>query len=194
MNECNSLEIDNTKLTEQTKIRLNKITEIENYFHQEINQGKLCSKKLSKYVAAFDYIDKVLSATSGATIGLSATSGGVCIISAESVVGASVGIAGARFTLIFSLRTGIIKKLLSITRNNMKKHDKILMLAKSKLNSIKTLVSQALIDMEISHGEFVATFKEKDKYEKMKEIETNVSEKLEEKTENMRLNSVNSRT
>ena len=155
---------------------------------------KTSSKKLSKYVAAFDYIDKVLSATSGATIGLSATSGGVCIISAESVVGASVGIAGARFTLIFSLRTGIIKKLLSITRNNMKKHDKILMLAKSKLNSIKTLVSQALIDMEISHGEFVATFEEKDKYEKMKEIETNVSEKLEEKTENMRLNSVNSRT
>ena len=49
MNECNSFELDNTKLTEQTKIRLNKITEIENYFHQEINQRKLCSKKLSKY-------------------------------------------------------------------------------------------------------------------------------------------------
>ena len=68
MNECNYLEIDKTKLTEQTKIRLDKISEIENYFHQEINQRKLCSKKISKYVAAFDYIDKiliVLSATSG---------------------------------------------------------------------------------------------------------------------------------
>ena len=42
MNECNSLEIDKTKLTEQTKIRLNNITEIENYFHKEINQMKLC--------------------------------------------------------------------------------------------------------------------------------------------------------
>ena len=43
------------------------------------------------------------------------------------------------------------------------------MLAKSKLNSIKTLVSQALIDMDISHEEFVTILKEKDKYEKMKE-------------------------
>ena len=55
-----------------------------------------------------------------------------------------VGIAGARFTLIFSLTTGIIKKLLSVTRNKKKKHDKILMLTKSKLNSIETLVSQVL--------------------------------------------------
>ena len=67
------------------------------------------------------------------------------------------------------------------------------MLAKSKLNSIETLISQALIDMEISHEEFIAIFKEKDKYEKMKENVRNASEKLEEKTENMRLNSVNSR-
>ena len=86
-----------------------------------------------------------------------------------SVVGAPVGIAGASFTLIFSLTTGIIKKLLSITRNKKKKHDKILMLAKSKLNSIETLVSQALIDMEISNEEFITTLKEKDKHKKMKE-------------------------
>ena len=67
------------------------------------------------------------------------------------------------------------------------------MLAKSKLNSIQTLISQALIDMEISHEEFIAIFKEKDKYEKMKENVRNGGEKLEEKkTENVRLNSVNS--
>ena len=69
MNESNSIEvIDRTNLTEQTKIRLNKITKIENYFYQEINQRKLCSKKLSKYITPFDYIDKiliVLSATTG---------------------------------------------------------------------------------------------------------------------------------
>ena len=68
-NESNSIETnDRTNLTEQTKVRLNKITEIENYFHQEINLRKSCSKKLSKYVTAFDYIDKiliVLSAVSG---------------------------------------------------------------------------------------------------------------------------------
>ena len=68
------------------------------------------------------------------------------------------------------------------------------MLPKSKFNGIETLISQALIGMEISHEEFVAIFKEKDKYEKMKESVRNVSEKLEEKTENIGLNSVNSRT
>ena len=78
-----------------------------------------------------------------------------------SVVGALVGIASASFTLMFSLTTGIIKKLLSITRNKKKKHDKILMLAKSKLDSIETLVSQALIDMEISYEEFNAIIREK---------------------------------
>ena len=176
-------EIDKTNLTEETKIRLNKIAEIENYFIQMINQRKSCSKKFSKYVTAFDYIDKIL-------LVLSATSGGVYIISFASVVGAPVGIAGASFTLIFFLTTGIIKKLLSITRNKNKRHHKILTLAKIKLNSIETLVSQALIDMEISHGEFVAIFKEKDKYEKMKENVGNVSEKQE----NMRLNSVDLRT
>ena len=65
---------------------------------------------------------------------------------------------------------------------------------KNKLNSIETVVSQALIDMEISHKEFITILKEKDKCEKMKENVRNLSEELEEKTENMRLNSVNSRT
>ena len=131
-------------LTDLTKYRLNERTRIENYFNEEINQRKLYSKKLSTYVTAFDYIDKIL-------IVLSATTGGVSIISFASAVGIPVGIASASFTLIFSLTTGIIKKLLSITRNKKKKHDKILMLAKSKLNSIETLISQTLIDMEIRH-------------------------------------------
>ena len=67
------------------------------------------------------------------------------------------------------------------------------MLAKSKLSSIETLVSQALIDMEINHEVFITILKEKDKYEKMKENVRSVSKKLEEKDEDMRLNSVNSR-
>ena len=85
---------------------------------------------------------------------LSATSSGNCIILSEIVVGAPVGIESASFTLIISLGTGRIKKLLSIARNKKKKHDKILMLAKSKLDSIETLVSQALTDMEIIHEKF----------------------------------------
>ena len=146
-------------MTDQTKYRFNKISKIDNYFNQEINKKKWCSKKLSKYVTVFDYIDKIL-------IVLSATSGGVCIISSVSVVRALVAIAGAIFALIFSLTAEIIKKLLSITRNKKKKHDKILMLAKSKLNSIEVLVSQALTDMEIRHEEFDAFMKEKRKYKR----------------------------
>ena len=95
---------------------------------------KSCSKKLNKYVTAFDYVDKIL-------IGLSTATSGVSIILFTSIVGVPVGIASASFTLIFSLTTGIVKKLLNLTRNK-KRHDKILMLAKSKLNSIETLISQ----------------------------------------------------
>ena len=68
------------------------------------------SKKLSKYVAAFDYIDKILNE-------LSVTSGGVSIVSFTIVIEVLVGIARADFTLTFSLTTGIIKKLLCSTRN-----------------------------------------------------------------------------
>ena len=102
---------------------------------------------------------------------------------------APVGIASASFTLIFSLKTGIIRKLLSITRNKKKKHYKILMLARSKLNSIESLVSQALIDIEISREDFVTILGEKNKRKKMKENLMNVNEQQE----NKRLNSVNSK-
>ena len=119
----NSLEtIDKTVLSEQTKFQLSEIIGIENYFYQEINQRKSGSKKLNKCVTTFDYIDKTL-------IVLSATSSGASIISFTSIIGAPVGIARASLTLIFSLTTGIVKKLLNITRNKKKKHDKILMLA-----------------------------------------------------------------
>ena len=160
-------EINKINLSEQTKFRQSEIIRIENYFHQKINQRQSCSKKLIKYVAAFDYIDKIL-------IILKATSSGVCIISSASVDGAPVGIASASFTLIFSLKIGIIKKLLSIARNKKKKHDKILMLAKGKLDSIETLISKALIDMEISDEEFNAIISKKQKYERMKENVRNI--------------------
>ena len=161
MNKSNSIEaIDKTDLSEQTKFRLDEISKIENYFIEEINQRKSCSKKLSKYVTIFDYIDQAL-------IVLSAPSAGVSIISFTSIAGTPVGIASVSLNLFFPLTTGIIKKLLNIIRNKKKKHVKILMLAKSKLNNIETLISsQALVDMEISHKEFVTILKEKDKGER----------------------------
>ena len=91
MNECNSIRaIGKTDLSEQTKFQLDEIIKIENYFIKEINQRKSCSQKLSKYVPTFDYIDKIL-------IVLSATTGGVSIISFTTVIGAPVGIASASF-------------------------------------------------------------------------------------------------
>ena len=184
MNESNSIEaFDKTSLTNQIKFRLDEISETENYFIEQINQRKSCSKKLSNYVAVFDYFDQVL-------IVLSATSGGVSIISFTSIAGAPVGIASTSLTLFFSLTTGIVKRLLNITRNKKKKHDKSLMLAKSKFNSIETLVSQALIDMAISHEEFTTILKEKDTYGKMKD---NLRSK-NEKYEIMTLSSIKSKT
>ena len=95
MNKQISIEaIDKTDLSEQTKFWLDEISKIENFFIEEINQKKSSSKNLSKYVAAFEYIYKIL-------IVLSATTGGVYICSFTSIAGAPVGIASASFILIF---------------------------------------------------------------------------------------------
>ena len=107
-------EIDKTNLTDQTKSRLNEINKIENYFNSEINQRKLCCKKLSKYVTAFNYIDKIL-------IVISATTGRVCIVSHATIVEAPVRIALAGFTIVFSLETEIIKKII---KQNKKQKEK----------------------------------------------------------------------
>ena len=97
-------------------------------------------------------------------------------------------LSSASFTLIFSLTKGIIKKLLNMTINKKKKHDKILMLAESKFNSIEILISQALGDLDISHEEFIMILKEKDKYEKMKY--NLISENGDEKQEIVKISSI----
>ena len=143
---------------------------------------KTYSEKLNRYVTIFDYIDKIL-------IVLSATTSGVSIISFTSTtIVESVGIVSASFTLIFSLATGIIKKLLNMTINKKKKHDQLLILAKSKFNSIETLISQALGDLDISHKEFIIILKEKDKYEKMKY--NLISENGDEKQEIVKISNI----
>ena len=109
----------------------------------------------------------------------------------QSTIEASAGIASTSLNLIFSLTTEIVKKLLDITRKKKKKHDNILMLAKSKFSSIDTLISQALIDMDISHEEFITILKERDGYEMMKE---NLKNKNEESYETIRFNNVKSNT
>ena len=113
------------QICDQTKFRLNEINKIKDYFDSEIQERKMMSKKLSKYIATFHYFDKAL-------IVLSATSRGISIISFTSVIVIPVGITNASFSLAFSLTTRIIKKLLQMTRNEKRKHNKIVMLAKSK--------------------------------------------------------------
>ena len=84
-----------------------------------------------------------------------------------TVVGIPAGIAGASLTLIFAVTTGVVKTLLNITRKKKKKNNKIIALARSKLNIIENLISQALIDFEITHEEFSKIIYEKNNYEQI---------------------------
>ena len=149
-------------LNDQQQFRLNKINEIKDYFVAEIKERELMSKRLSKYIASFDYFDKP-------SIVLSVTTGSISIASFATAIGAPVGIASASFSLAFSISTGIVKKVLKTVRNMKKKHNKIVMLARSKLNSIESKISKALIDNEISHEDFETIINEEKKYRELKE-------------------------
>ena len=147
-----------SELKDLTKYRLDEINKIKDYFNAEIKERKDVVKKISKYVVAFDYADKLF-------ITLSASFGTLSITSYATIVGIPVGIAGASLTLIFTVTTGVVKKILNITRKKKKKHNKIIILARSKLNIIENLISQALIDFDISHEEFSKIIYEKNNYE-----------------------------
>ena len=134
--------IDTSNLTNQ-QFKLNKISEIKDYFITEIEERELMSKNLSKYISFFDYFDKSL-------IVLSVTSGSISTASSATVIGVPIGIASASLRLAFSLCKGLVNKLLKATNNKKKKHNKIVMLARMKLNSIESKVSEALINNQIS--------------------------------------------
>ena len=155
---CKANEI--SELKDLTKYRLDEINNIKEYFNSEIKERKDIVKKISKYIVVFDYADKVF-------ITLSASFGTLSIASHATVVGIPAGIAGAFLTLIFTVTTGVVKTLLNITRKKKKKHNKIIALARSKLNINKNLISQALIDFEITHEEFSKIIYEKNNYEQI---------------------------
>ena len=100
---------------------------------------------------------------------MSASFGTLSTTSYASVVGTPAGIAGSSLTLIFTIGTGISKSLLKVTKKRKKKHNKIISLAKNKLNTIDTLLSSALNDSEISHKEFSNIITEANIYENIKE-------------------------
>ena len=150
------------ELTDVNKYRLDEINKIKEYFDNEIKERKDIIKKLNKYLVSFDYLDKIF-------ITLSASFGTLSIASYAAVVGIPVGIVGSSLTLIFTIGTGINKSSLKVTKKRKKKHNKIIALAKSKLNMIDTLLSSALNDFKISHKEFTNIITEKNIYENIKE-------------------------
>ena len=166
--EQNSIEsiehdsVDTSNLNNQ-QFRLNKINEIEDYFITEIKERELMSKKLSKYISLFDYFDKSL-------IVLSVTSGDVSVALFAAVIGVPIGITSASLSLAFCLCARLVKKLLKATRNKKKKHNKIVMLARSKSNSIESKISEALINNQISHEDFITIINKERNYRELKQI------------------------
>ena len=114
---------------------------------------------MSKYIASFDYFNKPL-------IVLSVTTGSISIASFTTAIGTPVWIVGESLSLAFSISTGIIEKQLKTAR---KKHNKIVILARSKLNSIESKISEALINNEISHEDFMIIINGEKKYRELKE-------------------------
>ena len=123
---------------------------------QRLNK-ELMRKRLCKYIASFDYFDRSL-------LVLSIRIGGISIASFATVNGAPVGIASESFGLSFSISTGIVKKLLKTTRNKKKKHNKIVMLARSKLNSMESKISEASVNNESSPEDFMTIIDEERKH------------------------------
>ena len=154
--------MNNLELTDVNKYRLDEINKIKEYFDNEIKERTDMIKKLNKYLVSFDYLDKIF-------ITLSASFGTLSIASHATVVGIPVSVAGSSLTLIFTIGTGLNKSLLRVTKKRKKKHNKIIALAKNKLNMIDTLLSSALNDSRISHEEFTNIITEKNIYENIKE-------------------------
>ena len=163
------LKMSNLKLTDVNNYRLNQIDKIRGYFNNEINERKNIIKKLNKYIVGFDYLDKIF-------IALSASFGMLSIASHATIVNIHAGIIGSSLPLIFTLGMGISKLLLKVTKKRKKKHNKIIVLAKNKLNKIETLLSNTLDDSKISHEEFASITTEKNSYENIKE---NIKNNLE---------------
>ena len=146
-----------SNISNEQQFRLNKINEIKDYFLAEIRERELISKNFNKYIASLDYFDKSLNVSS-------ILSGSISIASFASVIGAPVVIIGASCGFTFSITSGFVKSFLKTIRNKKKKHNKIIVLARSKLNSIESQISKALMDNEISHEDFEIIINKEKKY------------------------------
>ena len=174
MNEIKiATNLETISLNEETNNRLMEIGKIKDYFDQEVKYKQLLTSKLSKYLTGFDYADKIL------TIFLTGFSG-TNIFAHVKEETQLLGLITSGFSLLFCLSSGVVKKLQQETKTRKKKHNKLLYLAKNKLDCVEMLVSKSVMDGIIDHNEFLAIIKEKIDYDcqknevngsKLKEVE-----------------------
>ena len=141
-------------MSNDQQFRLTKISEIKDYFIAQIRERELMSKNLNNYIDSFDYLDKALFVLSVAT-------GRTSTATFATTIGAPLRIMSASCSLAFSITTGFFKKFLKITKNKKKKHNKIVMLARNKLNSIEIKISETLIINENGHEDFTTLLMKK---------------------------------
>ena len=144
-------------ISNEQQFTLNKTNEIKDYFLAEIRERELISKNICKYIASLDYFDKSLNILSILSVSISIESFG-------TVIGAPAGKIGASCGFAFSITSGFVKNFLKTIRNKKKKHNKIFMLARTKLNSTESKISKALMDDKISHEDFEKIINEQKKY------------------------------
>ena len=133
-------------LEDQSNYRLSEISQIKNYFDEEIQYQQSLTNKLSKYLTVFDYSNKILTVVLTVFLGISIFSN----VNNKQLLGLITSV----FSLTFSLSFGIIIKLQQETKLRKKKHNKFLYLSKNKLDCIEMLISNSIRDgIIISHDE-----------------------------------------
>ena len=105
--------MNNLELRDINNYRLNEINKVKDYFNDEINERKNIIKKIYKYIVTINYLDKIF-------ITLSASFGTLSVTAHATVLGIPLGITGASLTLLFTIRTGINKSLLQLTKKREK--------------------------------------------------------------------------
>ena len=140
-------------LEDQSNYRLNEISQIKNYFNEEMQYQQSLTNKLSKYLTVFDYSNKMLTAVLTVFSGTNIFSN----VNNKQLLGLITSV----FSLSFSLSFGIIIKLQEETKLRKNKHNKLLYLAKNKVDCIEMLISNSIRDGIISHDEILEILKEK---------------------------------
>ena len=147
-------------LKDQSNYRLSEISQMKNYFSEEIQYQQSLTNKLSKYLTVFHYPNKILTVV----LTLFSRTNIFSNVKNKQLLGLITSV----FSLSFLLSFGIIIKLQQETKLRKKKHNKLLYLAKNKLDCIEMLISNSIKNGIISHDDFLEILKEKKEYNGLK--------------------------